>query len=124
MRFLSIVFLFIFSISVAAQSPALSTVFSEATKYANEQQFEDALASYKTALQMAENEYTSASFRAKLHYNIGVCHLRLDQFNSASNEFKRALILDSSFVPAYTALGVVRSRKDVLRSATASVRTH
>jgi tetratricopeptide (TPR) repeat protein len=123
MRYLSIVFLLVFSLTAAGQSPALSKVFSEGTKYAGEQRFQDALESYKTALQMADNEYAGASFRAKLHYNIGVCYLRLDQFNSASNEFKRALLLDSSFAPAHYALGIVRSRKAVMKSATAYVKT-
>ena len=110
MRFLLLVFLLTLTLNAAAQSPEVTKLQSEGTKYANEKRFDVALERFKAALSIAENEYTGAGYRAKLHYNIGVCYFRLERFEQASDKFKQAVLLDASYSPAHNALGVTRKR--------------
>ncbi len=111
MRFFSFVFLFIFGLNVAAQSPIVNKLFSEGTRQANAGRFDDALKSYKTALFTSENEYLGAGYRARLHYNIGVCYFRTDRFDVAANHFKSAILLKSDYALAHYALGMAKVRK-------------
>jgi Flp pilus assembly protein TadD len=111
MRFFSLVFLFIFSLNVAAQSPTVTNLFSEGTKQANVGRFDDALKNFKTALFMAENEYLGAGYRARVHYNIGVCFFRLNRFDPAIDHFKAALLLKADYTHAHYALGMAEMRK-------------
>lgn len=111
MRFFSFVFLFILSLNVAAQSPTVSNLFSEGTRHANAGRFDEALKNYKTALFTAENEYLGAGYRARLHYNIGVCYFRTDRFDSAANHFKFAILLKTDYARAHYALGMAKIRK-------------
>lgn len=120
MRFLSFVFLLILSINVAAQSPIVSKLFSDGTRLANEGQFSAALKSYKTALFAAENEYVGANYLARLHYNIGVCHFRLERFDQAADEFKHAIILQKNYAAAHYALGMAQTRKRAWKAASVS----
>ena len=120
MRFLSFVFLFIFSLNIAAQSPTVSKLFSDGTKRAGEGQFNEALRHYKTALIIAKNEYLEAGYLARLHYNVGVCYFRLDQFELAVSEFKSALLLKKDYVRAHYALGMAQMRKRNWKGATVS----
>jgi|SRR5687767_2605269 len=120
MRYFSFVFLFIFSLNVAAQSPMVSRLFSDGTRYANQQDFDAALRSYKTALFAAENEYLNFGYRARLHYNIGVCHFRLNRFKLAANEFKSAILLKKDYSRAHYALGMTRMRLREWKDASAS----
>lgn len=111
MRYLSFVFLLILSINAAAQSPAVSRLFSEGTKSAGQERFTDALESYKRALSLAENEYLDAGYRARLRFNIGVCYFRLEKFDPAIQEFKAALLLKKDYARAHYALGMAETRK-------------
>lgn len=120
MRFMSFVFLLIFSLNVAAQSPAVSKLFADGTKHANAGRFEEALKSYKTALFAAENEYVGSNYLARLRYNIGVCHFRLERFDLAANEFKHAILLQKDYVRAHYALGMAQTRKRQWKAATVS----
>ena len=118
MRFLFLVFLLIFTINPAAQSPAVAKLFSDGTQHANANRFEEALESYKTALLMAENEYADAAFRARVQYNLGVCHLRLDQFDLSVTRFKAAILLKRDYTDAHHALGIAKARRADWKSAT------
>jgi len=120
MRFFSFVFLLVFGLNVAAQSPTVSKLFADGTSHANAQRFEDALKSYKKALFVAENEYVGSSYLARLRYNIGVCHFRLERFDLAVNEFKHAILLQKDYVRAYYALGMAQTRKREWKAARAS----
>jgi len=120
MRFFSFVFLFIFSLNIAAQSPAVSNLFKEGTRAANAGQFEQALKSYKTALFAAENEYVTDAYRAQLRYNIGVCYFRTDRYELAANEFRSAILLKKDYARAHYALGMAESRRRNWKSASVS----
>ena len=122
MRFFSFVFLFVFGMNVWAQSPVVTKLYSDGTRYANTQDFAHALKSYKTALLAAENEYLSDRYRAQVHYNIGVCHFQLQQFDQATNEFKSALLLKKDYVHAHHALGMAKTRLKEWRSVSASLK--
>ena len=115
MRILSFVFLFIFAISISGQSRA-DDLFKEGTRHVNTGRFDEALKNYKQALAVAEKKYAGKEYRARLHYNIGVCYFQLDRFELAANEFKSAIILKTGYVRAHNALGMVDARRSRLRA--------
>lgn len=120
MRFFSFVFLFVFSMNIGAQSPAVSNLFKEGTRAAGAGNFEQALSSYKTALFAAENEYVNNAYLAKLRYNIGVCYFRTNRFDLAANEFKSAILLKKDYSLAHYALGMARMRLREWKAASVS----
>ncbi len=121
MRLLSFSFILIFGLNVAAQSPAVSRLFSDATKQAKTGRFDEALKNYKTALFAAENEYTDAAFRARLRYNIGVCYFHLGRLDQAADEFRSALLLKSDYARAHYALGMAEIRRKKWKAARVSL---
>lgn len=120
MRYLSFIFVFIFTVNIAAQSPAVSNLFANGAKAAEAGRFGEALKSYKTALFAAENEYLHAGYRARLHYNVGVCYFRLGQFKPAVDQFKSAILLKRDYSRAYYALGMARMRLRQWKDASTS----
>ena len=117
MRILSFVFLFIFAVNISAQSTKVDDLFSEGTRLANAGRFDAALKSYKSALTVAETKYAGKEYRARLHYNIGVCYFQLDQFKLAENEFKSAVLLKTDYSQAHFALDKLRTRERGLDAA-------
>jgi Flp pilus assembly protein TadD len=111
MRYLLFGLLLFCTVSMSAQSPMVTRLFSEGTKSAAEERFADALENYKRALTRAENEYLAAGYRAPLRFNIGVCYFRLEQFDPAIQEFKAALLLKKDYARAHYALGMAETRK-------------
>jgi len=112
MRLLSFVFLFIFAVSISAQSTKVDDLFTQGTKQINAGRFDDALTTYKSALATAEKQYAGKDYLARLHYNIGVCYFHLDRFEAAANEFKSAVLLKTDYSQAFTALRKAKSRAD------------
>ena len=112
MRLLSFVFLFIFAVSISAQSTKVDDLFTQGTKQINAGRFDDALTTYKSALATAEKQYAGKEYLARLHYNIGVCYFHLDRFEAAANEFKSAVLLKTDYSQAFTALRKAKSRAD------------
>lgn len=117
MRILSFVFLFVFALNISAQSTKVDTLLSEGTRHANAGRFDAALKSYKTALSVAETKYAGNEYRARLHYNIGVCYFQLGQFKFAENEFKSAVLLKTDFARAHYALGMAEARRRKWKTA-------
>jgi len=113
MRLLSFVFLFIFAVSISAQSTKVDDLFTQGTKQINAGRFDDALTTYKSALATAEKQYAGKDYLARLHYNIGVCYFHLDRFEAAANEFKSAVLLKTDYSQAFTALRKAKSRADL-----------
>ncbi|MEO8574726.1 MAG: tetratricopeptide repeat protein [Pyrinomonadaceae bacterium] len=114
---LSFAFLFVFGLGALAQSsPKITDLFSEGAKQVNAGQFNAALMSYKTALSAAENKYVNNNYRARLHYNIGLCYFHLDRFDLAADHFKHALIVKTDYSLAYYALGVTKLQTDKLKA--------
>ena len=113
MRVLSFVFLFIFAVSISAQSTKVDDLFTQGTKQINAGRFDDALTTYKSALATAEKQYAGKDYLARLHYNIGVCYFHLDRFEAAANEFKSAVLLKTDYSQAFTALRKAKSRADL-----------
>ena len=120
MRLLIFGFLLFSSLSISAQSPMVSKLFTEGTKQANAGRFDEALKNYKTALFAAENEYVGSNYLSRLRYNIGVCYFHLDRFELAENEFKHAILLKKDYVRAHYALGMTQTKKRAWKSATVS----
>ena len=111
MRILSFVFLFIFSVSISAQSTKVDDRFTQGARQISAGKFEDALATYRSALATAEKHYAGKEYLARLHYNIGLCYFHLDRFEAAATEFKSAILLKADYGRAHEALGMVDSRR-------------
>lgn len=113
MRILSFIFVLIFAIGVSAQSPTVTGPYVEGTRFANAGKFEKALSSYQTALEDAKGERAGSNFLARLHYNLGVCNYRLNRYENAIGELKKAISLRSKdYADAYYALGMAETARE------------
>lgn len=104
MRILSFIFVIFLAISASAQSFEIKQNFDEATKRANAKDFENALTIYQKLAGVAQNE--SKEFRAKIHFNIGVCLYQLKDRAQAVTEYERAVLLNPRYEKAFYALGM------------------
>lgn len=104
MRILSFIFIVFLTISVSAQNARIKQTFDEATKRANAKDFENALVIYQNLAGISQNE--SKEFRAKIHFNIGVCLYQLKDQTKAIAEYERAVKLNPHYEKAFYALGM------------------
>jgi tetratricopeptide (TPR) repeat protein len=109
--FLSIFVILTFSVlSISAQSFTTQQMFEKAVSMANEGKFETALPVFKDALALAKIDDADAGFRAKVHFNIGVCFYRLKQSAKAAGEFEEAIKLaKGDYEKAFYALGMAQA---------------
>ena len=111
MRTLSFIFVLIIAAGVSAQSPAAKISFIHATKLANSGAFEEARQSYRNALKAAER--ANVNFRARLHYNLGVCEYRLNNNANAIEEFRLAIALKGGkYSRAFYATGMAETARE------------
>ena len=95
--------------SVSAQTTA-QTAFEKGMNLASGGKFENALAEFQTSLAFAENADTSDVFRAKIHFNIGVCFYKLKRNTEAISEYERAVKLKKGdYEKAFYALGMAQA---------------
>jgi tetratricopeptide (TPR) repeat protein len=122
--FLSIFVIFTFSVlSVAAQSFTTQQMFEKAVSMANEEKFETALPVFKDVLALAKIDDADAGFRAKVHFNIGVCLYRLKQSEKAVKEFEEAIKLaKGDYEKAFYALGMANAELKNWEEAEAAFR--
>lgn len=97
-----------FVFSVSAQNLRTKQTFENGIKFANKGEFETALAKFQMSLSMAETEQTDDNFRAKIHFNIGVCFYQLKAQTKAVAEFERAIELDANYEKSFYALGMAQ----------------
>jgi tetratricopeptide (TPR) repeat protein len=98
-----------FVFSVSAQTTA-QTAFEKGMSSANGGKFETALSEFQTSLAFAENADASDNFRAKIHFNIGVCFYKLKQNAEAVREFEQAVKLKKGdYEKAFYALGMAQA---------------
>lgn len=98
-----------FIFSVSAQTPDVRQAFESGIKAANQGEFQTALTQFQTSLEFAENGETDDFFRAKIHFNIGVCHYKLKEREKASAEYERAILLNPNYEKAFYALGMAQA---------------
>jgi tetratricopeptide (TPR) repeat protein len=97
-------------LSASAQSPATRQAFEKGIGLAGEGKFETALGDFKKSLTLAEIEDARDDYRAKIHFNIGVCLYRLKQNEKAVGEFEEALKLSKGdYEKAFYALGMAQA---------------
>ncbi len=106
MRILTFIFIIFLAISVSAQTSENKRVFDEATRAANTKDYEKAFELYQKALRLSQNE--SAEFRAKIHFNSGVCLFQLKQQTEAIEEFERSIELNPNYERVFYALGMAQ----------------
>jgi Flp pilus assembly protein TadD len=96
--------------SAPAQSFTTQQTFEKGVSLANEGKFETALADFKKSLTLAEIDDAKDDFRAKIHFNIGVCLYRLKQNAKATSEFEEAIKLTKGdYEKAFYALGMANA---------------
>jgi len=96
--------------SVSAQSAATQQTFEKGIGLANAGKFETALVDFKKSLTLAEIEDANADYRAKIHFNIGVCLYRLKQSAKAVSEFEEAIKLaKGDYEKSFYALGMAEA---------------
>ncbi len=104
--------------SVSAQSAATQRTFEKGIGLANAGKFETALADFKKSLTLAEIEDAGSDFRAKIHFNIGVCLYRLKQNEKSVGEFEEAIKLaKDDYEKAFYALGMAQAELQNWREA-------
>jgi len=97
-------------LSVSAQSLATHQTFEKGIGLANAGKFETALDNFKKSLTLAEIEDRDANYRAKIHFNIGVCLYRLKQNEEAVSEFEEAIKLTKGdYEKSFYALGMAEA---------------
>lgn len=109
--FLSIfVILTALNLSASAQSFTTRQMFEKAIETANAGKFETALSMFKDSLALAKIDEADDDFRAKVHFNIGVCFYRLKQNEKAVVEFEEAIKLARrDYEKAFYALGMAQA---------------
>ncbi|HLM03102.1 MAG TPA: tetratricopeptide repeat protein [Pyrinomonadaceae bacterium] len=123
MRKLSFLFIIVFALvaNVAAQSVKQS--FEEGARAANNAEYERALENFRKAILYTENEKTGDDFRARIHFNAGVCLFHLKQNAAAVEQFERAIALSRrSYQRAFYALGMAQSELKNRREAETAFR--
>lgn len=105
-------------LSVAAQTTATRQAFEKGIISAKSEKFETALEDFRKSLTLAETVRTSDNFRARIHFNLGVCLYRLRQNADAVNEFERAIKLaKDDYEKAFYALGMAHAELGNWRKA-------
>lgn len=74
------------------------------TLYYQLEQYERAQESFRRAIDVAQTMGLDVPF---VHFNLGLCHNAVGDYDAAKDEFSAALALDSSFAPAWAALGLL-----------------
>ena len=110
--------LIVFVFSATAQTP-----FEKAMQTAKDGNFENALENYRQALSRPEDEKPGDVFRAKVHFNIGVCLYRLQRNAEAVEELTKAIeISGGAYQRAFYALGMAQSELKHWRKAETAFR--
>jgi Flp pilus assembly protein TadD len=123
MRKLSFVFIVVFALvaNVAAQSVKQS--FEEGTRAAQTGEYERALENYRKAILYTENEKIGDDFRARIHFNAGVCLFHLKQNAEAVAQFNQSIALSGrSYQKAFYVLGMAQARLKNWRKAETAFR--
>lgn len=84
---------------------AQSSAFYLGMNFAKSGDFQTALQYFQKAV----DKNLSAKKLAQIHYNIGVCFYRLNQFDKAVTEFERAVEFNPNYEKAFYALGMAMS---------------
>ena len=96
--------------SISAQTAATQRTFEKGISLANQGKFETALLDFKKSLTLAEIEDARSDYRAKIHFNIGVCFYRLKQNEKAVSEFEEAVKLaKGDYEKSFYALGMAQA---------------
>lgn len=97
-----------FVFSVSAQKTSVLQTFESGIKAANKGEFKSALEKFQTSLGLAENEKSDDIFRAKIHFNIGVCLYQMNDQAKAVVEFEKTIQLDPNYEKAFYSLGMAQ----------------
>jgi len=106
-----LVFISISGLAIFGQQRDFDTSFEGGISMANRGNFVEALAQFQNAESSIETSRLSKKRLAQLHFNIGVCHFRLEKNADALSRFETAVQLFPKYERAHYALGMAASRK-------------
>jgi tetratricopeptide (TPR) repeat protein len=118
-------FLFIIAFALAANIPAqnVKQSFEEGTRLANNAEYEKALENYRKAILYTENEKIDDDFRARIHFNAGVCLFQMKQNAEAVAELNESIRLSRrGYQKAFYVLGMAQARLKNWRKAESAFR--
>lgn len=98
----------VFSAIASAQILQARKVFEDGMISARKGEFKTALAKFEKSLELAKSEESSNNFRAKIHFNIGVCFYQMKEQKKAVTEFERAILFDENYEKAFYSLGMAQ----------------
>ncbi|HEX8737951.1 MAG TPA: tetratricopeptide repeat protein [Pyrinomonadaceae bacterium] len=123
MRKLSFLFIIVFALVINISAQSVKQSFEEGTRLANTGEYEKALENYRKAILHTENEKTGDDFRARIHFNAGVCLFHLKQNAEAIAEFNQAIAFSRrSYQKAFYVLGMAQARLKNWRKAESAFR--
>jgi len=97
-------------LAAQTENDSAAGFFKRGTQSAQRGDYGAAFDFYRKALEITENSgQTSTQFRAKIHYNLGVCLFQTNEKAKSVAEFSRAVELDKSYAAAFYALGLAQS---------------
>lgn len=104
-----LLFILVFTFSVAAQTSAFQKSFEEGIENARKGEFAVASENFQKTLLLAETEKLSDELRARIYYNLGVCSFRLDKTEKSVAEFTESVKLSRrNYQKAFYALGMAQ----------------
>jgi tetratricopeptide (TPR) repeat protein len=96
-----------FTINISAQTFAQQR-FEKGMIAASDGKYAAALADFKMSLAFLADEKSDNEFRARIHYNIGVCFYQLKEQTKAVAEFERAVKLNPNHEKSFYSLGMAQ----------------
>jgi tetratricopeptide (TPR) repeat protein len=96
-----------FTVSISAQTFAQQR-FEKGLFAAENGNYRAALGNFKMSLAFLADEKLDNEFRAKIHYNIGVCFYQMKEQTKAIAEFERAVKLNPNHEKSFYSLGMAQ----------------
>src|SRR5215213_7433997 len=111
MRKLSFLFIIVLALVLTTTAQTVRQSFEEGTRAASNAEYGRALANYRKAILYTENEKIGDDFRARIHFNAGVCLFQMKQNAEAVAEFNQAIALSNrGYQKAFYVLGMAQAK--------------
>jgi tetratricopeptide (TPR) repeat protein len=114
---------FVLSINTSAQTNLAQTYFEKGTELVQTNNYVEAIDQYRTSLRLIESDQIKKQHTLKsiIHYNIGICFYKLENFKEAESELLQSVKLsENKYEKAIYALGLSQIELGMLTDATNS----
>jgi len=104
-----LIFISISGLAIFAQGQDFDTSFERGVALANTGSFVEALTEFRNAESVIGGAKLSKKHLAQLHFNIGVCHFRMNKITDAISRFETAVDIFPKYERAHYAFGMAAS---------------